>query len=154
MRVLFLEFDGVLHPFSATARFAPVAPLKRAVQDAWLFRWAWILDDLLDGHPDVGIVVHSNWRLLAPDDELQSFLGPLAPRFAGTTAPGPRWDSIARVVQENHLHDFKILDALPHAFPPGLPELIICDPEAGLQALSVQRQLERWLRAPIDMDID
>jgi hypothetical protein len=150
MRVLFLGFDGVLHPLSATSRFAPAMPLKRAVQDAWLFRWAWILDELLDGHPDVGIVVHSNWRLLAPDDELQSFLGALAPRFAGSTPHGKRWESIARVVEDNRLRDYKILDALPAAFPPGLPELIACNPEAGLQEFHVREALQHWLRTPID----
>ena len=83
MRILFLECDGVLHPARATSRFVRSVPLKRAVQDAWLFRWAWILDELLSGQPDIGIVVHSNWRYLATNHELQSFLGPLAPRFAG-----------------------------------------------------------------------
>jgi hypothetical protein len=146
MRVIFLEFDGVLHPASAAARFTPVAPLKRTTQRAWLFRWAWILDELLAGHSDVGIVVHSNWRFLASDDELQSFLGPLARRFAGSTPRAQRWQSISLVVEQNRLRDYRILDALPTAFPFGLAELIACDPEGGLQAYGVQHQIERWLR--------
>lgn len=146
MRVLFLEFDGVLHPMSASVRFAPVAPLKRRIQEAWLFRWAWILDELLEPYPDVSIVVHSNWRMLASDEELQSFLGPLALRFAGSTPRGKRWDSIAQVIQDNRLRDFKILDPLPECFPSALPQLIACDPEAGLQAFGVRRQLRNWLR--------
>src|SRR3569833_4609748 len=98
MRVLFLEFDGVLHPMSATARFAPVAPLKYRIQEAWLFRWAWILEELLDAHPDVGIIAHSNWRMLATDEELQSFLGPLAHRFFGCSLFGLRWFCFVLVV--------------------------------------------------------
>lgn len=148
MRVIFLEFDGVLHPASAVCRVAPVAPLKRTVQGAWLFRWAWVLDELLDGHSDVRIVVHSNWRFLAADDELQSFLGPLARRFVGSTPRTQRWESIAAVVESNRLRDFRILDALPAAFPSGLPELIACDPEAGLQEYGVRRQISTWLRQP------
>ncbi|MEN3367127.1 MAG: hypothetical protein V7606_4401 [Burkholderiales bacterium] len=147
MRVIFLEFDGVLHPASAVIRIVPVAPLKRTIQAAWLLRWAWVLDELLEAHADVGIVVHSNWRFLAADDELQSFLGPLARRFLGSTPRTGRWDSISSVVHQNQLRDFRILDALPMAFPSGLSELIVCDPEAGLQAFEVRRQLQRWLEA-------
>jgi hypothetical protein len=147
MRVIFLEFDGVLHPASAVIRIVPVAPLKRTIQAAWLLRWAWVLDELLEAHADVGIVVHSNWRFLAADDELQSFLGPLARRFLGSTPRTGRWDSISSVVHQNQLRDFRILDALPMAFPSGLSELIACDPEAGLQAFQVRRQLQRWLEA-------
>lgn len=154
MRVLFLEFDGVLHPKSALARFAPVAPLKPKIQEAWLFRWAWILEELLEPHPDVGILVHSSWRMLATDDELQSFLGPLASRFAGSTPHGKRWESIAQVVEGNRLRDFIILDSLPASFPAELPQLIACDPEAGLQAYAVRRQLLRRLCHPAGAHID
>jgi hypothetical protein len=147
MRVIFLGFDGVLHPASAVSRFAPAMPLKRAVERAWLFRWAWILDELLDGYPSVGLVVHSNWRHLAPDEELQSFIGPLAKRFAGSTPRVQRWDSISAVVEQNRLRDFVILDSVPIAFPSGLEQLIACDPEAGLQAYSVRYQIRRWLGA-------
>lgn len=148
MQVIFLEFDGVLHPASATSRFALGTPLKRAVQDAWLFRWAWILDDLLSGHVDVGIVTHSNWRLLAHDDELQSLLGPIAGRFIGSTPRTERWPSIAAVVRQNSLRDYLILDALPTAFPPDLPQLVACDPEAGLKDFKVQVRLWNWLKHP------
>src|SRR3569832_1179641 len=149
MRVLFLEFDGVLHPMSATARFAPVAPLFFRIQEAWLFRWAWILEELLDAHPDVGIIAHSNWRMLATDEELQSFLGPLAHRFIGSTPHGKRWKSIAQVVENNHLRNFAVLDPLPASFPGGLPQLNIYKPEAGLQAYTVRRQLLHWLHDPV-----
>ncbi|TFV95216.1 hypothetical protein E4K72_18125 [Oxalobacteraceae bacterium OM1] len=147
MRILFLEFDGVLHPASAAARFTMARPLKRSIQDAWLFRWAWILDELLESHPDVGIVTHSNWRYLAPDDELQSFLGPVARRFVGSAPRGERWVSIARVVRESELREYRILDPLPGAFPNGTEELIVCDPEAGLKELRVQGELKEWLQA-------
>ena len=148
MRVIFLAFDGVLHPVSAVSRFVPAPPLKREVQRAWLFRWAWILDELLDAHPDVGIVVHSNWRLLATDEELQSFMGPLARRFKGSTPRIARWNSIALVAEQNRLHDFRILDALPQAFPANLAELITCDSEMGVLDYDVRRQISHWLRTP------
>ncbi|WP_019140460.1 HAD domain-containing protein [Noviherbaspirillum massiliense] len=145
MRVIFLEFDGVLHPASAASRFVPARPLKRAVQQAWLFRWAWILDELLEAHADVGIVVHSNWRMLAADEELQSFLGPLGRRFLGSTPRGSKWEGVSHVVQHNQLRHYRILDHAPQAFPAGLPELIACDPEMGLRAFGVRQQLQSWL---------
>lgn len=148
MRILFIECDGVLHPLSATVRFTPCIPLKHAVQNAWLFRWAWILDDLLARHPDVGIVIHSHWRDLAPADELQGLLGPLAARYAGTTAHGHRWEGISQVIQQNELRDFRILDPYPQAFPDNLPQLIACDPEVGLQAFSIRKQILNWVRTP------
>ena len=147
MRVIFLEFDGVLHPMSAISKFAPTYPLKKVAQHAWLFRWAWVLDEVLEDHMDVSIVVHSNWRLLAPDDELQSLLGPLARRFIGSTPRAAKWDSIALVIEQNRLRDYRILDAVPRSFPSGLPELITCDPEIGLRAYTVRQQLRTWLNA-------
>jgi hypothetical protein len=151
MRVLFLEFDGVLHPESAVSRFIPVAPLPREIARAWLFRWAWILDELLEGHPEVSIVVHSKWRQLLADEELQSCMGPLARRFAGSTPRMAKWNSILEVVEGNRLQDFRILDAHPEAFPSGLGKLIACDTEIGLRAYGVQKQIRQWLakeRAP------
>jgi hypothetical protein len=150
MRILFLECDGVLHPARATSRFVRSTPLKDAVQQAWLFRWAWILDELLNGQPEIGIVLHSNWRYLATNQELQSFLGPLAPRFVGTvpmTPPGTRWESIRELIEVNQLRDYRILDCLPSAFPAALPQLIACHPEIGLQAYSVRRQIRNWAHA-------
>ena len=145
MRVLFLEFDGVLHPLSATYRFLPRSPLRHEVLRLWLIRWAWVLDELLASHPEVGIVVHSNWRLFVPDEELQTVLGPLTQRFRGTTPRMPKWDSIVAVAQSNELRDYRILDASPTAFPQEVAELIICDAEAGLQDLRVQTKLASWL---------
>jgi hypothetical protein len=147
MRIIFLGVEGVLHPVSAISKFALEVPLQRAVQKFWLFRWAWILAELLDGHPDVGIVVHSNWRQLATDEELQSFLGPLARRFVGSVPPGSKgWDGICSVVEQNKLRNFVILDSVPTAFPLAVRELIACDAEMGLKAYSVRQQVRAWLR--------
>ncbi len=150
MRILFLECDGILHPARASSRIVRSTRLKQAVQDAWLFRWAWILEELLGGQPDIGIVVHSNWRYLATNQELQSFLGPLAHRFAGTVPINPhegRWENIREIVALNRLRDYRILDCLPSSFPPALPELILCHPEIGLQAYSVRRQIKNWAQS-------
>jgi len=148
MRILFLEFDGVLHPASATSRVCPYGPLKAAVQRAWLFRWAWILDEMLARYPDVGIVVHSHWKGMAAEPQLQSLLGPLGRRLVGTTPGAERWQGIVTMAEINRLRNYRILDSRTAAFPPRLAELIACDPEAGLREFTVLRQLQSWLRAP------
>jgi len=148
MRVLFLEFDGVLHPASATSRISPYGPLKTAVQGAWLFRWAWILDEMLVRYPDVGIIVHSHWKGMAAEPQLQSLLGPVGRRLVGVTPGDGRWEGIATVVEINRLRSYRILDSRAAAFPPRMAELIACDPEAGLREFSVLRQLQSWLRTP------
>lgn len=148
MRILFLEFDGVLHPASATSRVSPYSPLKSGVQRAWLFRWAWILDDMLVRHPDVGIVVHSHWKSLAGQQQLQGMLGPVGRRMVGVTPGEERWQGIAATAEINHLRNYRILDARTSAYPPRLAELIACDPEAGLREFSVLRQLQSWLKTP------
>ena len=148
MRILFLEFDGVLHPASATSSLSPCGSLKSGVQRAWLFRWAWILDDMLLRHPDVGIVVHSHWKDMAAQTQLQSMLGPLGRRMVGVTPDLGRWPGIAAIAEMNHLRNYRILDSRTHAYPPRLAELIACDPEAGLREFSVLRQLQHWLRTP------
>jgi hypothetical protein len=147
MRILFLEFDGVLHPASATSRLSPYAPLKTGVQQAWLFRWSWILDEMLARHPEVGIVAHSHWKGMAEQPQLQSLLGPLGRRLIGVTPGSERWEGIATMAHANRLRNYRILDTHTNAFPPRLAELIACDPEAGLREFSVLRQLQVWLRA-------
>jgi hypothetical protein len=146
MRILFLEFDGVLHPASAAARCVPGKALSMTVQANWLFRWAWILEELLADQPDIALVTHSNWKQFAAPAELQSFLGPLSRRFAGVTPKGTRWDGIAEVVTQNRLRDYRILDSLTSPYPSALPELIACHPEIGLQSYSVRDSIRAWAK--------
>jgi hypothetical protein len=145
MRVLFLDFDGVLHPISALRWFEMRLPLESIIQRARLFRWAWTLHEMLEPYLDVRIVVHSTWRLLKTDAELQSFLGPLSSRFVGSTPRAERWESIEWFVQQNELSDYRILDDHPDAFPSELNELIVCDSELGVYDEAVRKKLQAWL---------
>lgn len=64
MRILFLDFDGVLHP--GDPEF-----------DGEKFCWLPVLERLLIAHVDVRIVVHSSWRYDHTDAELKQLLGRL-----------------------------------------------------------------------------
>jgi hypothetical protein len=145
MRVLFLDFDGVLHPISVLRWFEMRLPLETIIQRAGLFRWTWILNDLLEPYPDVRIIVHSSWRLLHRESVLPNFMGPLGSRFAGSTKGDERWQGIERAVQQNRLSEFRILDDHPEHFPVGLSELIVCDSELGVYDEAVRNQLRAWL---------
>ncbi|MDB5763933.1 MAG: hypothetical protein JWQ21_2928 [Herminiimonas sp.] len=150
MRILFLDFDGVLHPISVLRWFEMRLPLETIIQRARLFRWTWILAELLEPYPDVRIIVHSSWRLLKTDAELSTFLGPLSNRFTGSTPHVQRWESIEWVLQQNRLSDFRILDDHPEEFPLQLDELIVCDSELGVYDEAVRNQLMKWLAINVE----
>lgn len=120
-----------------------------AISRGRLFRWTWILADILEPYPDVRIVVHSSWRLLQPEAQIQTLLGPLCSRYAGVIPPpDERWEGIASYVIRNKLADYRILDDHPELFPAKLPQLIACDSESGLYDQDVRRQLRMWLAGP------
>ena len=111
--------------------------------------WLPILTGLLQGHPDVLLVVHSTWRDTYPTDEIGDMLGDLGPRYLGVTPKWlPRWEAINHWLALNSATSWRILDDAPSEFPDPLPiELIVCHPLAGLSAPEVQGQLTDWLEA-------
>ncbi|NEX63997.1 HAD domain-containing protein [Noviherbaspirillum galbum] len=144
MRVIFLDVDGVLHPASAAIRFSLAGSPRANAQALWLFRWAWILDELLAPYPDVGIIVHSDWRLFLSSGELQSLLGPLGRRFIGVTPRGPRPESVAAVLETADVEDHLVLEAgIDNAVQSSCQ--VRCDPMAGLQDFRVQARIRAWL---------
>lgn len=154
MRVLCLDFDGVLHPVSAVkdwARDGRTLQELRYAPDKQLFRWLDRLVQMLDQHPDVAILVHSGWRTMSRDFELREYLGPLADRFIGSTSKSmQRFAGITHVMSRIGTTDYVIIDDATHEFPDGLPELIATDPELGLSEPGIQTRLQAWLDNPKD----
>ncbi len=138
MRVLFLDFDGVLHPFEQT---------ETALTH---FCWLPILVQALQPYPEVRIVVHSTWRYLYDHDELRLLLGPLGSRFLAATAPGPRFESIRGWLYANqNCQSYRVLDDDATEFPAPLPdELILCESTSGVSAQGVLSALREWLEMP------
>ena len=135
MRILFLDFDGVLH---ATA--GPPGAMKE-------FVWLPILLDLVSGQVDVGIVVHASARQQSSSDFLMRRMGLAPPIWQGVTDPSlPRWPSIQAWLATHETASFRILDDAASEFPtPVPPELIICDPLKGLSDPAIQDELKKWL---------
>jgi hypothetical protein len=136
-RLLFLDFDGVVHPQDDTNHPA-----------GW-FRWLPILANLLAPWPDVKIVVHSSWRYEYTDEELRKLLGPLSARFAGSAPRGPREQAIESVLEANkslvtaHL----VLDDEEREFTTRRVNLIIVDALEGLTQRRTQEKVQRWLES-------
>lgn len=141
-RVLFLDFDGVLHPGQESGTLGPSALYMRVGPLGWLSPLA----RLLERHPDVEVVVHSSWRETYSLSELRDMLADFGGRVIDVTPPGPRHDSIRSWLLVRGDVQFVILDDDASEFPAPLPaELLLCSPHLGVSDEAVLAKLERWL---------
>ena len=145
--VLFLDFDGVMHPYDPLA----IEDNSRIAADVGRFCWLPLLTYTLAEYPAVRIVVTSDWRHFSDDDKLRGFLGPLASRFAGSTglASGfARADYIQQVVKLQALEYWCALDDDPSVRKAALeePRFVACDSATGLSEPLVSAAMARWLQ--------
>lgn len=147
-KILFLDFDGVLHPLSALIGFEMRMKREDAVKFGRLFRWTWILEELLE-NSNVEIFVHSSWRQFLKHPEIRQHLGPVAHRFRGCTESSiGRWDGIQKLVKELRLFpdEWIILDDRQSEFPDAMPpQLILCDSNLGVWDACVRGKIVNWL---------
>jgi hypothetical protein len=137
MRVIFGDFDGVLHPSGGP----PGAVLP--------FEWLPQLAAILEGWNDVRLVVSSTWRESFSLDELRDFLECLGDRFFGVIGPGPKADAIARFLAEHpDVTDAVVLDDERADFPADFSVAVVeCNPLFGISCPSTKAKLLAWLRA-------
>ena len=136
MRVLFLDFDGVVHP-------APWLP-------STLTHWCWLplLAQTPARHEDVRLVVHSTWRHEYNLDELRELLDRLGPRVVGATAGGDRLQGIEVWLADHpEVTSYRLLDDDLADFYRRPAELILCDPAKGLSDADARRHLTDQLEA-------
>jgi hypothetical protein len=153
--VLFLDFDGVLHPW----KHAPEGRFCRLpLLEAWLRQ-----------RPGVEVVISSSWKEIHPfEDELRDlFSSDLRGRILGCTPNYDKmlgtstWEQLDRERDvslykreaecRRWLHDagrscenWAALDDMPELFRPGTRELIACDPNTGVTVQKL-RELDRLL---------
>jgi hypothetical protein len=137
-KLLFLDFDGVLHPTTCTP--------------AEMFDRAELLDIALDGS-SVEIVISSSWRHHHPLHDLIAKLSPrLADRVVGHTGDAvigrfARHQEILRYLScVKEPFTWCALDDSKFEFPPNLPNLIACNPNHGLTH-ELGNQLKMWAHA-------
>ena len=135
-KVLYLDFDGVLHPASPGID--------------GLFSKAHLLEPLLEAHP-IPIIVASSWRFTHSLKTLQSKLPKaIAQHVAGTTGTAvigkhARFQEITKHLQANSdIHDWRALDDSYWEFPSLCKELIRCNPNTGISPKEVTL-LADWL---------
>lgn len=141
-RALFIDIDGVLHPTTVEG-----SREADGIVHTPMFGWLPVLAGVLRSHPDVVLVVHSTWRFTHDVDELRGVLGALGSRVVGATPRGPRYESILEWLRLNTgFTDYRILDDDATEFPsPPPPELVLCDPSAGVSGPEVLEALRSWL---------
>ena len=137
-RILFLDFDGVLHPnlCSENQRFDRVPLLEAAL-----------------ARREVRIVISSSWRFHYPYRSLVArFPAALRPLFAGCTGD-PFVGEHARYHEIRHwlganapTAHWRALDDAAFEFPERCPQLIRCDGAVGVTPAEISR-LQRWLAA-------
>jgi HAD domain in Swiss Army Knife RNA repair proteins len=138
--ILFLDFDGVLHPVHGSSEvFTEVPRLAR-----WLARW-----------PGVDVVISSSWREVHSQGAMVGLLGPeVGARVIGCTplltvermlgrqgwarAPNQRrWERQEEVLawlraSWQPRRAWVALDDLPYLFEPNCARLVVCDGSTGL----------------------
>ena len=134
--ILFLDFDGVLHPDPCT-------------DAARLFEHAPRLAQALSGFLDVALVLSTAWRQTRPYDELLALLPPeLRQRTIGTTPNFSDFAALAALIpyhrqaecthwlRHNRLEGeaWLALDDRPAWFAPYCENLIACHPQSGFDA--------------------
>jgi hypothetical protein len=148
-RAIFIDFDGVMHPSTAIETLDTKLPLLPQVQALDLFRWTYVLADMLHDHPDVMLFVHSSWGHMLDNTAMRQVLGPLAQdgRYFSVTNTGisQREASIADMVDKAQLDSFLILDDAHAEFSALRKHLVVCNPLIGITEPAVKQSVVNWL---------
>lgn len=159
--LLFLDFDGVLHPDAVFRRANGTIELRAPGQ---LFMWAPYLSEILAEAPDCRIVLSTSWvRLLgyraarqALPEELQGkVLGATWHSHMSRAWPIP-WDSQSRFEQIaaylsriGNCSNWLAVDDDSAGWPPGQSHrLVRTDPSKGLSAPDTIAELKERLLRP------
>lgn len=146
MPILFLDFDGVLHPdpcWSEDRHFEKLPALENVLRD----------------FPKIEIVVSSTWRHKRSLDRLRGlFSSDIAPRIIDVTPDRAQFPELAELVGPTYLREIEItawlrcskepwrtwvaLDDRAHWFRPFCPHLVLCNHDVGFDL-----QVEMVLRS-------
>ena len=137
--ILFLDFDGVLHPTSAT----PEELFTKSNE---------LMKCLLPFCHDCKIIISSSWRLHYSINELRELISPELDEMIDGKTGDPfigQWPRYNEIKEYLKLHspfaNWRALDDSFLEFPPDCPELIKCNPNTGLSNNELL-QLQRWLK--------
>lgn len=134
MKVLFLDFDGVLHPTShGTALFSQVDLLEQALENE-----------------ACQIVISSSWRFHVEIEDIKKYfsrsirdqiLGVTGEAYIGSYA---RFHEINYYAETHGIEDWRALDDAFWEFPKDCGNLIRCNPNTGITEIEI-KYLRNWL---------
>lgn len=147
--ILFLDFDGVLHPF----------PLGEDGQHFSQIKYLW---NLLESNPELLVVITSTWRENHTFTQLLEIFKShggekYLDRFIGITpiledpnnyVPGVRQDEVEQWLSSNKLSNvaYIILDDIEEYFHSNCKNLYLVDGSSGL-TLDELTNIEYWIKA-------
>ena len=141
--IIFLDFDGVLHPETYLRSGEQLCEMPRIVA-------------VLRDFPDAHVVISSTWRVKRSLQDLQGLFPPeVAKRVIGVT---PAWQDLDHTVYSHHRQaeieawlkanrspweKFVVLDDRAWLFAPFYAPLLICDAGSGMDDQVEQRLRDR-----------
>lgn len=125
-KVLYLDFDGVLHP---------------GTRETFIFRADF--EALMRHYPDVDIILTTEWRKGCTLDYLRGmFVEDIRERIVGATpvldGPMARYREICEVNQRFGIHRWVAIDDWKPHFPDGCPNVVFVDGRYGLNRDDLQ----------------
>lgn len=128
--VIFLDFDGVLHPSPSTEQ-GVFCHLER-------------FEEFIRGYADLDVVLSTSWREIFPWAEITSFFSQdVQLRLIGKTPILPGADRYAEILawirQNQYQGTWLALDDSAKEFPPGYKQLCLCDTAIGFDEVAAQR---------------
>jgi len=133
-KVLFVDFDGVLHPTTHGSNLLSQLPL---------------LESAIESH-DCALVISSSWRFhLEIDDLKKHFSSSVRNKIVGVTGEAyigayARFHEINAYVDLHGVSDWRALDDSYWEFPDKCPNLIRCNPNTGVTVNELEK-LSVWL---------
>jgi len=160
VRILYLDFDGVLH--DAEVYCHPQRGIYIKTPGRVLFEWMPILDELLAPHPDVKIVLSTSWVRVRSFDFAKQQLSPtLQSRVIGATyhrrqmrkewfASMPRGEQIVKDVGRRVPQAWFAIDDDPVGWPAGYKNnLIVTNGAYGISDPVVQHKIRLVLESSL-----
>lgn len=99
-----------------------------------------VLEELLSIHPDVGIILSTNWRIGVTRDAVLRYFPPAVrdriaganPDLDGKVVEYVRWHECMSVVKRFNLERYTFVDDTARLFPLDCPELFLTSRHQGL----------------------
>jgi hypothetical protein len=150
VKVLFLDFDGVLHSTDAGKVEYHGSEIRHSGD--WLFSRLDLLEELLTRCPDVMVVISSSWQFHYPLSLLAEFLGDCEPRVVGTTKDlierldqlATRYDACQAAAKALSADTWVMVDDQPSLVwgshipsPEEIARVVFCDPVLGLTPMVI-----------------